>query len=610
MDDDDAAAVLRARPEPLSLTVRGEEEEEEAARGYSDSGAEDALANGHAAHDEYEAGSVGPVRSPVTSYWSISEGPDQPPILSPVPGPSGRKVRRASRPGLSRIPGRDHRRYYHEYWRSEYLMDFDPLRHGMICMVCGSSLATLKLSTIKRHIRQKHPDSLLWSAADKEVIRTGWESHLSLGAPLVQPSPRGDQEADGEEFCDTDAPEAEPQHGGSLSPLSEAGDAGGATADAGVASAVSAEEARTLECYLNASLHAWFRQEFLMEYDAEAGRLLCMLCSSQLPSLHLDHIKSHVLQRHPDSLVYTSEQKHCVLQAWAQTHDESENSIQSEANAKDDANGGNRAASPSGDTRLIGEDGGVEGPARKKRRRGACGESWQLRLDYLVAYGPRGRRVYCMVCAQLLRGTQVRSFRNHIQECHPETLSLSQKEREAAAAAWTKEYCADGILAQDEISTSDADALNTSGGPNEDDSPDIKLAVKEEEDEGEEEEEDDDDGGVKDTAKDAIPRHGHYPGKDQRRNYQVRWRTDFLMDYDCRRHGLICMVCGAALATLKVSTIKRHIQQVHAQSLRYGEDDRRGAALAYDRDAGRFVHADDCFLAGDHARTDMGLFAT
>ncbi|XP_077400169.1 zinc finger translocation-associated protein [Vanacampus margaritifer] len=603
MDDDAAAAAaeLRARPEPLSLTVRGEEEEEEAARGYSDSGAEDALANGHAAPDESEIGSAG------TSYWSISEGPDRPPILSPAPGPSGRKVRRASRPGLSRIPGRDHRRYYHEYWRSEYLMDFDPLRHGMICMVCGSSLATLKLSTIKRHIRQKHPDSLLWSAADKEVIRTGWESHLSLGAPLVQPSPRGEQEFDGEELCDADgtpAPEAQPQHGGSLSPLSDA-DAGGATA-------VSAEEARTLECYLNASLHAWFRQEFLMEYDAEAGRLLCMLCSSQLPSLHLDHIKSHVLQRHPDSLVYTSEQKHCVLQAWAQTHDESENSIQSEANAKDDANGSNRAVSPSQDMHLIGEDGGAEAPraspARKQRRRGACGESWQLRLDYLVAYGPRGRRVYCMVCAQLLRGTQVRSFRNHIQECHPETLSWSQKEREATAAAWTKEYCADGILAQDEISTSDA--LNTSGGPNEDGSPDINLAVKEEEEDEEEEEEEEDDGGVKDTAKDATPRHGHYPGKDQRRKYQVRWRTDFLMDYDCRRHGLICMVCGAALATLKVSTIKRHIQQVHAHSLHYGADDRRGAALAYDRDAGCFVHADDCFLSGDHARTDMGHFAT
>lgn len=122
------------------------------------------------------------VKSPCTSYWNITEGPDHPLLLSPVTRPSGYKpkVHRASRPGLSRIPGRDHRRYYHEYWRSEYLMDFDPQRHGMICMVCGSSLATLKLSTIKRHIRQKHPDSLLWSTADKEVIRSVWESHLSM----------------------------------------------------------------------------------------------------------------------------------------------------------------------------------------------------------------------------------------------------------------------------------------------------------------------------------------------------------------------------------------------------------------------------------------------
>lgn len=80
--------------------------------------------------------------------------------------------------------------------------------------------------------------------------------------------------------------------------------------------------ARTLERYLNDSLHAWFRQEFLMEYESEAGRLLCMVCGGELPSLHLDHIKSHVLDTHPNSLVYSSEEKHCILQAWAQTHGE------------------------------------------------------------------------------------------------------------------------------------------------------------------------------------------------------------------------------------------------------------------------------------------------
>lgn len=109
------------------------------------------------------------------------------------------------------------------------------------------------------------------------------------------------------------------------------------------------------------------------------------------------------------------------------------------------------------------------------------------------------------------------------------------------------------------------------------------------------------------TTMPATPgRHGHYPGKDQRRNYQVRWRMEFLMDYDCRRHGLICMVCGATLATLKVSTIKRHIQQVHPHSLVYVPDERQQALLSYNQTALHFVHSDDCFSSQDHGHTALG----
>uniref|UniRef100_A0A8C2UGK5 SPIN-DOC-like zinc-finger domain-containing protein n=1 Tax=Coturnix japonica TaxID=93934 RepID=A0A8C2UGK5_COTJA len=85
---------------------------------------------------------------------------------------------RASRPGRSRIPGRDHRRYYHERWRAEYLMEFNAARHGMLCMVCGSALATLKLSTIKRHIRQKHPYSGAWGPREKQLILRSWDANL------------------------------------------------------------------------------------------------------------------------------------------------------------------------------------------------------------------------------------------------------------------------------------------------------------------------------------------------------------------------------------------------------------------------------------------------
>nr|XP_020450598.1 uncharacterized protein C11orf95 homolog isoform X2 [Monopterus albus] len=616
--------------ELLSLIISGEEE---APQEESDLGGknikEDGLINGHG-EEESGAGTVTPVRSPGTSYWSISEGPDHPLLLSPAPGPLGRKprVQRASRPGLSRIPGRDHRRYYHEYWRSEYLMDFDPQRHGMICMVCGSSLATLKLSTIKRHIRQKHPDSLLWSTADKEVIRSGWESHLSVSrshgsyCSAAGPSPQGVEEQldsgqDAIESVDTLIPQEQPQQPLTLSPCTEEGEAPQPQEEE--EENLPGPSAQTLERYLNDSLHAWFRQEFLMEYEAEAGRLLCMVCGGELPSLHLDHIKSHVLDTHPNSLVYSSEEKHCILQAWAHTHEDSEN--KSESNTKEggvDAFAQDAEAIqmdtdlyPEGDgtftqdTCLIGEDGGVgaqqEGPQplrqpRKKRLRE--GDPWRLRLDYLVAYGPQGRGTFCMVCSQVLCETKVSSFRRHIQECHPETTTLSRQEREAMAAAWTKDYSSEGLQIQDaEIRRREA----TTDGTNADVFPDVRTAskmVKKEEGVS----------GGKGKARDSsatLARHSHYPGKDQRRNYQVRWRMEYLMDYDCRRHGLICMVCGATLATLKVSTIKRHIQQVHPHSLYYSPEEKQQTLLSYTQTTLHFIHSDDCFCPQEHGHTEL-----
>ncbi|XP_028329988.1 uncharacterized protein C11orf95 isoform X2 [Gouania willdenowi] len=581
---------------------------------------ENSLANGHT-EEESQSGMVLPDRSASTSYWSITEGPDHPHLLSPAPGPSGRKPRmRASRPGLSRIPGRDHRRYYHEYWRSEYLMDFDPQRHGMICMVCGSSLATLKLSTIKRHIRQKHPDSLLWSPADKEVIRSGWECHLGLvegqrshdsddalpqqeGDPLPQHSAAPVDPPDCVSHGEQPAPPP------SLSPPSPEGETPQLREEE---RHLSGPSAQTLERYLNDSLHAWFRQEFLMEYEAERGRLLCMVCGAELPSLHLDHIKSHVLNTHANSLVYSSEEKHCILQAWALAHDEAEES--SEPSTKDgepalyaedmETSHINACTHPSADgtlmqdTALISVEGGIVAPQQEalplrhpRRRRLRVGDPWRLRLDYLVAYGPRGQGTFCMVCSQILKETKVSSFRRHIQESHPETTTLSREEREAMAAAWTKD-CSEDLQIKEEMLPSEADDLHPTEDTGENASFDLNKVKKEET-------------GGKSRWRDSSSRHGHYPGKDQRRNYQVRWRMDYLMDYDCRRHGLICMVCGATLATLKVSTIKRHIQQVHPHSVDFSPEQRQLAMLSYSQSAQHFIHADDCFSSQDHGHTEL-----
>lgn len=153
-----------------------------------------------------------------------------------------------------------------------------------------------------------------------------------------------------------------------------------------------------------------------------------------------------------------------------------------------------------------------------------------------------------------------------------------------------------------EIGLSDG-LLNTTGGSIEDDNADVtspsKWVKKDEASSGGQCK-------LRDSGAVTTPsRHSHYPGKDQRRNYQVRWRLEYLMDYDCRRHGLICMVCGATLATLKVSTIKRHIQQVHPRSLYYSPEEKQQALQSYNHDAPHFLHSDDCLSSHDHALAEL-----
>ncbi|XP_055012731.1 zinc finger translocation-associated protein isoform X2 [Boleophthalmus pectinirostris] len=482
--------------ELLSLIISGDEE---ATREDSDLEDGACLANGHADKNS-ETATATAVKSPGTSYWSITEGPDHPLLLTISPGKA--RAPRGSRQTISRIPGRDHRRYYHEYWRSEYLMDFDSQRQSMVCMVCGSFLATLKLSTIKRHIRQKHPDSLLWSAADKDVIRSGWDSHLNISGGQAFSS--AETTATEGELLLSSQPAAAVLDGGTPQDCSQDLSlqcSGQSPSPEDEAQPQPKQEqdtadplAQTLEQYLNDSLHAWFRQEFLMKYDGEAGRLQCMVCGVELPSLHLEHIKRHVLDTHPSSLVYSSEEKHCILQAWAQTHEELENPNISETTTKESTEDlfaqdekplsvksnlhQQEDGSSAQGTCLIGEDGAVGAPQitpppqaptkrgrkpRKARLRG--GNPWRLRLDYLVAYGPQGKGTYCMVCSEILHETKVSSFRRHIQEAHPETTTLSREEREAMAAAWTKDYSTDGQEGEeDQLQRLSSSGTGTNGG--------------------------------------------------------------------------------------------------------------------------------------------------
>ncbi|XP_074786393.1 zinc finger translocation-associated protein-like [Athene noctua] len=219
------------------------------------------------------------------------------PASPPEPGPRGGRrsgdhcEARASRPGRSRIPGRDHRRYYHERWRAEYLMEFNAARHGMLCMVCGSALATLKLSTIKRHIRQKHPYSGAWGPREKQLVLRSWEAHLGLHTHPPEGSPGGGR--------GTGSP---PPRGHRPSrPSSPPPPRGDKSSPSGRGGAV-APRGRAVAPRGGDSLRGWLRAELLLDLEAGGRGLRCLLCARALPSLHLGDIRRHALAAHPGTL--------------------------------------------------------------------------------------------------------------------------------------------------------------------------------------------------------------------------------------------------------------------------------------------------------------------
>ncbi|XP_065588319.1 zinc finger translocation-associated protein-like [Cyrtonyx montezumae] len=310
--------------------------------------------------------------------------PHPEPAASP-PGPGGQRggrrstdhcEARASRPGRSRIPGRDHRRYYHERWRAEYLMEFNAARHGMLCMVCGSALATLKLSTIKRHIRQKHPYSGAWGPREKQLILRSWDAHLGPHAasdgvasggrgPGTAAAGGGTQSRDCfnarlrvPPLCRLATPHSQCPRPSAARPrllryapptpyppapkeppnraLPPASPALSRCARAVPAPTPLSPPAGcpppphrrgrprppsprgpkgTAAAAAADSLRGWLRAELLLDLEAGGSRLRCLLCARALPSLHLGDIRRHAMAAHPASLTLGPAERGALLRA-------------------------------------------------------------------------------------------------------------------------------------------------------------------------------------------------------------------------------------------------------------------------------------------------------
>ncbi|XP_060110832.1 zinc finger translocation-associated protein [Heteronotia binoei] len=511
---------------------------------------------------------------------------------------------RASRPGKSRIPGRDHRRYYHEHWRAEYLMDFNAARHGMICMVCGSSLATLKLSTIKRHIRQKHPYSLAWSAREKEGIMNSWDAHLGLEAETDgarEPAEGSGSQQGGQGELPLDIGRRRRRGPGPLSSR------GACRSPSLALKGSSVGEARNLERYLKESLQSWFQSEFLMDYDPQGNRLFCMMCGSSLPSLNLDDIKRHVMEAHPSSLGFSPAEKAAILEAWnsrvsapvakegrgesaageaeAEAVPQDLSMKEADPSLSPDPPAGEEGSEEAGP--WDSEGSGPPAPPRGRDHRRYFQEHW--RVEYLMDYNGLRHGLVCMVCGSALATLKMSTIKRHIQQKHPDSTQLSHQVKALIVREWNRKV---SRLAEAEDSLPETDpepdkveaqpVLKMPTSPKESQEGGALVAGEEEEEEEEEEEPAAARLGPSQKPAEAVSRPARTRSRrGQRRNYQLRWRAEYLMDYDEQRHGLICMVCGGTLATLKVSTIKRHILQVHRFSLEYTALEKQTILEAY-----------------------------
>ncbi|XP_072101903.1 zinc finger translocation-associated protein-like isoform X1 [Mobula birostris] len=597
------------------------------------------------------------------------------------------------------------KRYYQERWRSEYLMEYDGLRHGLVCMVCGSALATLKLSTIKRHILQKHQASLSLTPRQKDVVMATWAEH-----PLNQSrrdikrqgagldglhQPYGQSQVDEQEAVPPGGYQTQAGRTGMLdqSQMEMPEAAPGLAGVPPMANRFQQEEAGQIQqlqigepiCLINqldigfqesaeaavhfnrphfnqsefempklevepsarflqshgrfhrsesaqilsqsqilveprraepapppagSPLHSGptepgplvkaeappalrpppspdftagrggrgarrsfqrrWRTEHLMDYDPQRRRLLCMVCGQSLAVLSLRTIRRHVLRSHPHSLHLNRAEKENILEAWGEQ---------------------GRPQEPEPEPQPLQREAPAPAPAAPTR---CYQERW--RTEHLMDYDPVRRRLLCMVCGKSLAALTLGSIRRHVLRSHPHSLHFSPTAREDILQAWSKQRMESVAPAPEPepvrplppspqhpvaaAEPTDQD-LGDLGERLEVGVPtpvEIEVYVDEPE------------------SRPANPRRT--PGRDHRRNYQERWRLEYLMDYDRWRHGLVCMVCGATLATLKLSTIKRHILQRHQASLGYSLTQKVLLAQEWDRKMTVMARVDVWHLPG------------
>ncbi|XP_063002244.1 spindlin interactor and repressor of chromatin-binding protein isoform X2 [Elgaria multicarinata webbii] len=262
-------------------------------------------------------------------------------------------------------------------WRQEYLIAEGSGRgqHG-VCMVCGGLLSASGPAAARRHIRQHHAHSLDFSLEEKRNILEAWSEGEVLPAAEPQPCPTGKEwlsecgvpgsaPAEIRIFTDGTFPagfalklycrtqpeppqdaEAKPStrkrrvdrdcsvsllrlHStdsprclcpGRDAPPCPLGRSAGSNANdrcagPGQRGAPAGKEDADAALLAKGFNPAW-RARFLMDFDAVAGHLVCMVCEYPLRRLCLATVKRHILQCHAETLHLPREVRRTIREVW------------------------------------------------------------------------------------------------------------------------------------------------------------------------------------------------------------------------------------------------------------------------------------------------------
>ncbi|KAG5843762.1 hypothetical protein ANANG_G00154360 [Anguilla anguilla] len=315
------------------------------------------------------------------------------------------------------------RRSYQQYWHREYLMDFDPQQNRMNCMVCSSSLVTLQVSTIKRHIRQKHPGSLLLTPADKERICRSWAEHLGQD-PKPSHVPGGTTKGQ-EELLDSE------RH--------SIGQAGELPSQIFVCShcpfvhteevnlqqhireAHPGEHSRSLNVGVQTLVATWKQEELLPARKERSLKQRRKVKTRKRKKSLLDSSERDACPESSNGSQNAGENSHCAdrdEEDWVMPLCEASSSPATPSSCSD--------RPPQGTSQTD----------QVQKRRRSYQQYWHR--EYLMDFDPQQNRMNCMVCSSSLVTLQVSTIKRHIRQKHPGSLLLTPADKERICRSWAE----------------------------------------------------------------------------------------------------------------------------------------------------------------------------